>query len=76
MNVNIVAVDRYHLLIDLIDCITNKLKLSLLHLHTECHDEIVNCSVVFSVHSAAELQEVISNVSQIEGVDEVSQKIE
>ena len=76
VKVNIIAVDRYHLLIDLIDCITNKLKLSLKHLHTECHDEIVNCSVVFSVHSSAELQEVISSVSQIDGVDEVSQRIE
>ena len=76
VTVNIVAVDRYHLLMDLIDCITNRLKLSLTHIHTESHDEIVNCTAVFEVHSAAELQEVIASVSAIEGVDEVSQKIE
>ncbi len=76
VNIKIVAIDRYHLLIDLIDCITNKLKLSLSHIHTESHDEIVTCSATFLVHSSAELQEVISSISDIDGVDEVSQKIE
>ncbi len=76
VKINITAVDRYHLLIDIIECITNKLKLSLSHITTECVDEIVTSSVTFSVHSSAELQEVISSISDIEGVDEVSQRIE
>lgn len=76
VKVNIVAIDRYHLLIDIVDCITNKLKLSLSHIHTESNDEIVSCSAIFTVHSSAELQEVITSLSQIEGVDEVNQKIE
>ena len=76
VKVNIVAIDRYHLLIDIVDCITNKLKLSLSHIHTESNDEIVSCSAIFTVHSSAELQEVIKSLSQIEGVDEVNQKIE
>lgn len=76
VKINIKAVDRYHLLIDIMECITNKLKLSLSHIATECVDEIVTCSATFSVHSSAELQEVISNISDIDGVDEVSQKIE
>lgn len=76
VKINITAVDRYHLLIDIVECITNKMKLSLSHIHTESHDEIVTCSAIFLVHSSAELQEVISNISDIEGVDEVSQRIE
>lgn len=76
VKINIKAVDRYHLLIDIMECITNKLKLSLSHIATECVDEIVTCSATFSVHSSAELQEVISNISDIDGVDEVSQRIE
>ena len=76
VKINIKAVDRYHLLIDIVECITNKLRLSLSHISTECVDEIVTCSATFSVHSSAELQEVISNISDIDGVDEVSQKIE
>ena len=76
VKINITAVDRYHLLIDIVECITNKMKLSLSHIHTECNDEIVTCYAVFFVHSSAELQEVISNISDIEGVDEVSQRIE
>ncbi len=76
VKINIKAVDRYHLLIDIVECITNKLRLSLSHISTECVDEIVTCSATFSVHSSAELQEVISNISDIDGVDEVSQRIE
>ena len=76
VKINIKAVDRYHLLIDIVECITNKLRLSLSHISTECVDEIVACSATFSVHSSAELQEVISNISDIDGVDEVSQRIE
>lgn len=76
VKINITAVDRYHLLIDVVECITNKLKLSLSHIATECTDEIVTCSATFFVHSSAELQEVISNISDIDGVDEVSQRIE
>ncbi|MBQ7946989.1 MAG: bifunctional (p)ppGpp synthetase/guanosine-3',5'-bis(diphosphate) 3'-pyrophosphohydrolase [Bacteroidaceae bacterium] len=76
VKINIKAVDRYHLLIDIVECITNRLRLSLSHISTECVDEIVTCSATFSVHSSAELQEVISNISDIDGVDEVSQRIE
>ena len=76
VKIDIVAVDRYHLLIDLVDCITNRMKLSLTHIHSESHDEIVTCSAIFTVHSSAELQAVIAGISEIEGVDEVNQTIE
>ncbi|MBR3976243.1 MAG: bifunctional (p)ppGpp synthetase/guanosine-3',5'-bis(diphosphate) 3'-pyrophosphohydrolase [Bacteroidaceae bacterium] len=76
VRINIVAVDRYHLLVDLVDCITNKLQLSLTDINSTTNDEIVNCTLVFRVHSSNELQTVINNISQIEGVEEVQQSIE
>ena len=76
VRIDIVAIDRYHLLVDLVDCITNKLQLSLTHIQTECKDVIGSCSMEFQVHSAQELQEAINSISQIEGVEEVKQSIE
>ncbi len=76
VKVDIVAIDRYHLLVDLVDCITNKLQLSLTKIHTESNDEIATCSMEFKVHSAAELQDAIGNISNIDGVEEVQQSIE
>ena len=76
VRVDIVAIDRYHLLVDLVDCITNKLQLSLTNITSRSDDEIVYCTLVFRVHSSSELQTVLSHISQIEGVDEVQQSIE
>ena len=76
VRVDIRAIDRYHLLVDLIDCITNKLQLSLTKIHTESNDDIATCSMEFRVHSSAELQEAIAMISGIDGVDEVKQSIE
>ena len=76
VRIDIRAIDRYHLLVDLIDCITNRLQLSLTHIVTKEKDEIVDCSMEFQVHSSAEMQEAITGISQINGVDEVKQRIE
>ena len=76
VKIDIVVIDRYHLLVDLVDCITNKLQLSLTRISTESKDAIGYCSMEFSVHSSAELQEVIASISQIDGVEEVKQRIE
>jgi hypothetical protein len=40
-------------------------------INSVCTDEIVNCTVEFFVHSSNELHEVISSISEINGVDEV-----
>ena len=72
--ISIYAIDRYHLLIDLVDCITNKLKLSINSLSSTTEDESVNCTIEFNVHSSRELHEVIEHIAAIEGVDEVKQK--
>ena len=66
------AVDRYHLLSDLIDCITEKLKLSMTSLGTETADNIGTCTIDFCIHSAAELRFAINSIKEIDGVDEVS----
>ena len=65
------AVDRHHLLMDLADCITNTLKLSMEELTTKMHRNIVECRIRFGVHSYAELRTIINHISAIGGVDEV-----
>lgn len=72
VSISIKAVDRYHLLSDLIDSITNRLKLPIVNLTTVTVDEIVDCTIDFSVHSVEELQDVMAHVNTITGVDEVS----
>ena len=67
----ILAVDRFHLLSDMINCITNDLHLSMDSLSTSTTDCIVHCTINFSVHSFGELQTIISQIADIEGVEEV-----
>ena len=76
VKIDIVVIDRNHLLIDLIDCITNKLQLSLSRISTRTEDAIGYCTREFPVHSSAELQEVITSISRIDGVEEVKQSVE
>lgn len=71
--IQILAVDRYHLLSDMIDSITNELNLSIGSLTTNTVDCIVNCTITFSVHSFGELQTIISHIAAINGVEEVKQ---
>ena len=71
VRVQIRGVDRYHLLSDLIDCITEKLHLSINKLATETIDRIAVCTIDFAVHSASELDSAIKSISAIKGVDEV-----
>lgn len=71
VRVQIRGVDRYHLLSDLIECITEKLHLSINKLATETIDRIAVCSIDFAVHSASELDSAIKSISAIKGVDEV-----
>lgn len=69
--IQILAVDRFHLLSDMINCITNELHLSINSLNTSTSDCIVRCTIQFGVHSFGELQTIIEHVSTIEGVEEV-----
>ncbi len=75
VTISIKAVDRFHLLSDLVECITEKLKLSIDSLTTVTEDAIVNCKINFLVHSIAELRMVITYINQIDGVDEVRRSV-
>ena len=70
VKIQIAAVDRYHLLSDIINCITDELQLSIDVLHTTTTDCIVDCSMEFGVHSYNELQTAIVHISAIENVEE------
>ncbi len=65
------AVDRSHLFVDLVDCITNTFHLSMESFNTKTERNIVVCRIRFSVHSYAELKTIITHISSIDGVDEV-----
>lgn len=65
------AIDRHHLFIDLIDCITNELNLSIESFNTQTERGIVVCKISFGVHSYTELRTIINHISAIESVDEV-----
>lgn len=65
------AIDRFHLMSDIVECLTSNLHLSIDYLHTESHDNIVECTVHYSVHSADELRTAVKRLAAIEGVDEV-----
>ena len=65
------AVDRSHLFIDLVDCITNTFHLSMESFNTNTDRNIVICKIRFGVHSYAELKTIINHISVIGGVDEV-----
>ena len=73
VSIQILAIDRFHLLSDMINCIANELNLSICSLGTNTLDCIVNCTITFSVHSFGELQTIISHIAAIDGVDEVKQ---
>ena len=75
VSIHIKAVDRYHLLSDLIDCITNRLQLSIDRLETQTNDAIVDCTIWFEVHSYYELQAIIGHLHNIKGVDQVQPTI-
>lgn len=65
------AVDRNHLFVDLVDCITNTFRLSMESFNTKTDRNIVVCKIRFGVHSYAELKTIIDHISTIDGVDEV-----
>lgn len=71
VRISIRSVDRYHLLSDLINCITDRQHLSMDKLVIETVDHIVTCTIDFKIHSVSELQAAINSIAVIDGVDEV-----
>ena len=72
VRIRIRGIDRYHLLSDLIYCITEQLQLSMNGLATETADHIGVCTIDFSIHSSDELEAALRSIEAIDGVDEVS----
>ena len=66
------GIDRYHLLSDVVACITEQQNLSISELHTVTQDRIVETTVDFEVHSSDELKQAIDNIRRIKNVDEVA----
>lgn len=76
VTVTVKAVDRYHLFLDIVDCISNKLNLNIDSYNSSCEDSIVTSQLSFGVHSYSELQKIISHIYGIKDVDEVKRKLE
>ena len=72
VRIRIRGIDRYHLLSDLIFCITEQLHLSMSGITTETVDHIGVCTIDFAIHSLNELEKAIASIANIDGVDEVS----
>ncbi len=71
VRIKITAIDRYHLLRDIIDCFVEERHLSMDKIGTVTQDQIVDCLIDFQVHSADELYDTMKSISAIHGVDEV-----
>ena len=71
MRLQIRGIDRFHLLSDLISCITEGEKLNMKKLVTESIDNIFISTIDFDIHSVAELDSAISAIRRIDSVDEV-----
>lgn len=72
VRIRIRGIDRYHLLSDLIYCITEELQLSMNGLKTETTDHIGICTIDFEIHSLHQLESAMKSIKAIAGVDEVS----
>lgn len=70
VRIDIIGIDRYHLLRDIIDCIVEDHRLSLTGLTSRKEDNIARCSIDFKVHSIQELNDAVAGISAIDGVEE------
>lgn len=66
------GVDRYHLLSDIIDGITNRYKLFIRSIKTSSADNIFELRLDFDVHSYQELRNIMQQIADIDSIDEVS----
>lgn len=76
ITISVKAVDRHHLFIDLVSCITNELKLNIDAIHADATDAIVSFDIAFAVHSYDELQSIMKHIATVKGVEEVKRKTE
>ncbi|MDE6811763.1 MAG: HD domain-containing protein [Muribaculaceae bacterium] len=67
----ITCIDRPHMIIDIMDCISNKLKLSVESLNTSTTDSIVLLKLKLGVHDYTEIQTITAAINSIPDVEEV-----
>lgn len=70
VRISIVAVDRMHLLHDIIDCISDE-HISMGKLKILTNDQIVTGTIDLHIESAQQLGKAIARISKLESVDEV-----
>ncbi len=75
VTVTVKAIDRAHLFLDIVDCISNKLELNIDTFDTATTDSIVTVEMRFGIHSFSELQKIMSHIHSIPDVDEVKWRI-
>lgn len=68
------GVDRYHLLHDIVTCMSDTIGISMSSLNIETKDEIFDCTIGYSVHSADELRATLRYLSEIDGIDEITKE--
>lgn len=69
------AVDRYHLFLDIVDCISNRLNLNIDSYNSSIVDNILSAEISFGIHSFEELQKIMAHISSIKDVDEVKRRL-
>lgn len=75
VEIEVVCVDRPHMVIDLVDCISNSLNLSIGSINTKTVDSIATILITFEVHSYDELSMVMKQISELPDVDSVREII-
>lgn len=70
--IEVIGIDRYHLLQDVLDCIVKEHKISMSGLTSRTRDNIVTCRIDFLVQSAQEFRQALESIQAIDGIDEVN----
>ena len=71
VSIHILAIERRHLINDIMNIITEEFNLCIDKLNSATDDSIVNCTISFGVHSFDELQTINSQISSMKGIEEV-----
>lgn len=71
VEIEVVCVDRPHMVIDLVDSISNTLNLSIGSINTTTVDAIATILISFAVHSYTELRTVMDQISKLPDIDSV-----
>lgn len=66
------GVDRYHILQDIVSCLSDTIGVSLSGMNIETKDEIFDCVISYEVHSADELRTALRYLASIDGIDEIT----